>query len=921
MRGRLQVWLGALALVAAAVCLRWPALPREIWNLDEANTCVFAQHVLQGDVLYRDAVDTRGPLMVYLLAAELRVVGDWNMTGLHLALTLMLGLTAILLWRTVVRLGGGGAGAWAAAVFTLANVLYIDPVDAFTTHTEWFVLFFSALGFWLLAHAWHRLHAGLAGLAGVSFGLSYLAKQPGLLDAGTAVVWIGLYLWFDPTARRERFKMLGMLAAGLTTVALAAPLYFWLQGALRDYQFWVWTYSTRYYLPEVTAADHWRALGAPFVLAWQQMPWFALGAVIAVAQMLRSLARSLGKQLAGQEVPLLALGWASSGVFASALGGRSFDHYSIQAIPGLSLLAGWALNLAWTQARTATGRGRGRALLWRSLALLPFALGAVQAGRRLSSLDLEPSPAKAVGEVVRACTQPSERIFIWGFYPEVAYHAQRISASRFAFANFLTGMIPWTNLDPDKDTTYAIVPGAWNQLWTDFERHPPAVIIDTNVHRGYGKYPLTRQARLWNYLQTNYVEIEAGRMHSRGFRVYRRTGEPLVGTPSAVPDPALRIQPEFPEGTPSTAFHVRPPTGFVAAELLVNGRSLGAVALAAEQGHQLTFTYRAAVHGRNPVITAQAQRRDGSLAIGPAYRIADLPSQPVIACGSFEVPALESTCLSGPLVWLPREQVFSSHAPARLVFPRPPTLMAVTFDFGMFDGAYAPERRPPTDGIELQVSFEPEHGPSRRLFTRALYPQTVLTDRGRQRVTVDLPPHESGRIVLVLSAGRQSDASSDWAYIGPIQGMMVPLTLTLGKEKHLPVDFDAPLGMALVVEDGRPVVLIHAPASIEFMLPADLRSLSGEFGMTQSSWQNSRGHTAGIDFIAEHVAPDGRVTTLWRQRLDPARVPLDRGIHRFHFPLPVPSSGRVRLRSAAAYPPDNSYGYSCWANLVAHPTP
>ena len=148
-------WGAILALVGGALVLRWPALPREIWNLDEAHTCVLAEHVLHGEVLYRDIVDTRGPLMVYILAGVMSVAGEWNMHAQHVVVALMLGLIAVLLWRMAARLGASGPGAWAAVAFSLLNLVFLDEVDVFTANTEWFVVFFSAVAFWLLAVAWH----------------------------------------------------------------------------------------------------------------------------------------------------------------------------------------------------------------------------------------------------------------------------------------------------------------------------------------------------------------------------------------------------------------------------------------------------------------------------------------------------------------------------------------------------------------------------------------------------------------------------------------------------------------------------------------------------------------------------------------------------------------------------------------------
>ncbi len=910
---RLPVWLGALLLVALSVLLRWPSLPREVWNLDEANTTVFAQHLRQGDVMYRDVADTRSPLMVYLLAAELRIVGEWNNRGLHLGLAVMIGLTGLLLWRTVRRLDGSAAGGWAGVLFVVASVLFVDPVDAFTTHTEWFVVFFSALGFWLLAHAWRRSDAAVGALAGFAFGLSYLSKQPGLLDGLTAAVWIALLAAFDPADRRRRLRVLAALAAGAAAVAAAAPLYFWSRGALVEYQFYVWTYSTRYYLPEIPAGEQWRALGAPFELAWRHLPILAVAGGLGALLALRGLGRALRLQLAGQEVPLLALGWTASGVIASALGGRAFDHYCLQALPGFCLLAGWALDVAWS--RGASGRG---AFAWRLLVALPFFVAGAQAARRLRTLDLDPGPARVTGQVVREWTRPDERMFVWGFYPEAAYYAQRLNASRIVFANFLTGLIPWTNVDPDRDTSYAVVPHAWETLWSDFGRRPPAVILDTGTRRYYGKYPISRQERLWTYLLDHYVEVDGDRLMVDGSRLFRRRNATLPATSSPTLDPTLIIRAPISGDAPTDRYVTTIPDGAVAAEFYVNGQGEGAVAVPSGRSHQLTFFYRPDRHGREPAVAVRVQRADGTVATGPVKVLPPPPPVPAIQAGEVALPALESSCLTGPPVWQPREQVFSAHAPARLVFARPAALLGVSIEFGLFDGAFAPERRPPTNGVELQVNFLPDHGPRRRLATKAIYPAAIAADRGRQRVDVDLPPRESGRLEILITPGRENDSSSDWSYFGRIEGKALPVSLTVAGEPRLPVAYDAPYGLAAVDEDGRRFTLAPAPTAIEFDLPAGVATVTGECKMLRSSWAQSQGHTAGVDFIAETLGPDGKVTEVWRQRLDPAHRPEDRAVHPFTFAVGNPSPVRLRLRSAPSHPPDNSFGDAAWGQLRAN---
>ena len=910
-----SVWWGTLALVAATLFLRWPSFSRPIWNLDEANTCVEAEHIRAGGVLYREVVDTRTPLLVYLLAAEAAVIGDWNMPGQHAALAIMLGLTAMLLWRTAARFGSGGAGTWAAAVFTVLQVVLLAEIDAFTVNTEWFVVFFSAVGFWLLAHAWSRPKGGLALLAGMSFGLSYLTKQPGLFDFGAAVVWIALFIAFDGSARRDRLRELVALAAGFLAVVGGALLYFAAHGALRDYLFYAWTYSTRYYLPEVSTLDRAIALRMPFRLAWINAPLIGAGVVIGAGLLLPGLVRSLRARLAGQELPLLALGWTASGVLGSGLSGREYGHYAIQVLPGFSLLCGWALNAGWSRARAASAAWR--AVIWRGLVLLPLAVGAVQYGLRLRHLNQGPSLEKPVGEVVRAYTAPADRIITWGFYPEMNYESQRLSASRFVFSNFLTGLIPWTNLDPNKDTAYAIIPGAWEQFWQDLDRHPPAVIVDS-PHRGYVKYPLTRQTRLWAYIQAHYIEIEAGIARPNGFKVYRRTGAPLTGTPTGPVDPALTLNEEK-VGLPHPGvLHVHLPAGFTAAELMLNGVSTGSVQLPPDGTHQLTFTYLPAFQGLFPSVSVRARRPDGSLVAGPVYQIeaSQFPPPPVLVIGEVVLPALVSECLTGNVLWMPGERVFSAHAPARLVFERPAVLQLVSFDFGIFPGAYAPEQKWPTDGVELQVSFKPSQGPLERLLTKPLNPRDNPADGGSHHVEIALPQGKAGQLVVVISPGPQSNASCDWSYLTNLTGGPMP-TLAYGTTHRLPDALEDPLGLVADVVDSHPVVIAHAPSTVEFALEPDMRTVSGSCGLLDTSWNGAKGQTDGVDFIADQVAPDGQVTERWRQRLDPARIPADRGIKSFTFPLTTPVSGKLRLRAVPAHPPNNAFGYSYWSNFVA----
>jgi hypothetical protein len=395
-----------------------------------------------------------------------------------------------------------------------------------------------------------------------------------------------------------------------------------------------------------------------------------------------------------------------------------------------------------------------------------------------------------------------------------------------------------------------------------------------------------------------------------------------VGNNSGAVDPSLNLQVEMPGGVRGLLIQAGVPTGVTAAELLLNGQSLGSVPLLPSQPHQLTFNCPPAALGPDPVLTLQVKRVDGSLAVGPACTLAGvkLPPVPVLAVGDIEFPAFEAESPTG-MPWLADKKVYMANAPSWLAFERSPTLKAISFSFGIMEGAYAPDQPAPTDGVELQVSLQPESGPTQLLLKKKLNPRWIFADRGPQLVKIDLPGKIAGTLRFLISPGPNSDPSCDWSYISRISGQAPPIALDHGSERHLPIDYTAALGMAQVAVGAQLVAVIHVPAMLEFQLKPSMRTIKGEYGLLDVSWNGEKGHTAGIDFIAEQVAPGGVATELWRQRLDPANVPADRGLHTFTFDLPQPVVGTLRLRSAPAHPPDISFGYSYWANLIASPAP
>lgn len=918
--------LFALVLLAAACALRWPMLDRQIWNLDEGSTVTMAELVRDGKVLYRDAADNRTPLVPYAKALVLAVAGDWNMNAIHLALALMTGLTAVLLWAIGRRLGQEWTGVFAAGVFTLLQTGLLPPIDSMTAHTGWFLILCSALGFWLLAGALAARSAGRALAAGVAFGLSYLAKQPGLLDFGAAVVLVGIILGADPARRADLRRLLPALVAGFALTLAATAAYFAAHGALADLVFYAWTYNTRYYVPEVSVADRLAAMRIPFYLLLTRQPFALLLGLLAAAGLLHAAFGGLRRSRSPiAPLPWLILGWTAAGLLSTALSGRDFGHYSIQVMPGLALACGWLLarGLAWAREARAAPRPANVRLLG---ILTALGLASLAVPLVASWVQREPDdPAGTeVGQLVQRHSRTDERIFVWGYVPEMHVYARRLPNTRFVYSVFVTGLIPWTNLDFLQDTAYAIVPDAPAALRGDFARRPPAVIVDGTGLRGFLKYPLERQGWLWRTIEYEFAEIEPEYARARGFKVYRRIADARYGAPfpRELPvDPQVRL--EAPAAVPpdtTARVQVSVPADTTVVELYKDGELYRRLERPAGTPGTVAFF---AVGTDLPLgaRTLQAVARGATDRAGAPRRLEvaesarQPPPGPPLEFGGVAHAPLEAFNLHGALARLPGNDHWDAHAPSKLVYARPPGVHSVHFSFGLRKDISADPHANRSDGVEVAVQFESASGQLRTLYRRLLAGHGAPEERGLQTAEVALPPDEKGRIILWISPGLRSDAAGDWAYWGTVRGEGSPARLAFRGGTVHAAEVAAPLGLNWFEVQGRRVLAAHAPSHFDFPLASGMHLLRGSFGLLPEAWTGPK-RSAGAVFEVLHLPPGGAPRVLFSQLADPAHNPAHRGPQDFTVDLPYPSTGVLSLSVRPAHPENNAFNYTYWGPLA-----
>ena len=916
----------ALFLIAATGLLRAPGLGKKFWNVDEAVTFTMAQQILAGDTPYRDAVDQRPPLAPYAQAVVFALTGDWNLRAQHTVLALMIGLTAVLLWQVGRRIGDETTGVAAALWFTVLALMLPSVRDTMPAHTAWYLALFSTAGFWALAAAWHSGRTAWAAAAGFAFGLSVLAKQPGMLDFGVALVLLTLGALSQPDRRRALVGHGAALFAGFAAPLLVTGIYFAAKGAWADLVYYTWTYNNVLYVPEVPGLKRWSTMQVPFALAWEYHPAVVvLGMTAAMGLLVRAI-RGFLRRPADFDLPAwLILGWCASGLISTTLSGRGFTHYSIQLIPGLSLACGWLTARGWIAGRNwASNKTVRQAVVFAITAgFAAWLLGPVPA--RIRAFDLPDPGSDTFAELVRRHTSPHERIFVWGYTPEVYVLSERLPAVRFLYNTFVTGLIPWTNLDPLKNTDYAIVPGARDRFLADWKSHPPALVADGRTQRGFLKYPLEKQPWLWPLIERDYAQVETAATEPLGAWLFRRLDpvQPALLPAGLSVNAELHLRSGSAKSGESARITAQTPAGISELDLYLNGRLYRHLLCPVTAPVSVVFFIPAADwSGKNPRLQAVALGPQATRLASAELELQATPPSTIIGGPPLDfdgrsIAAEESSTGTGAPQLLKPDYPghWDAHAPSRVVYPWLPGMNSLAFAYGIEDAALAREPPNHTDGIEVVVQVEDRTGQTSVVYRYHFDRELARRAGGHTVGYTPLPKGGSGRIILQMTPGPDMNMAYDWSYWLWLRASHSPIALLAGGKTVYPLRVESRAEPRQTEFNGRFITIVDAPSTIEFATTPDMDDLSGGFGLHDTAWFEQE-KTTPVDFVISLVKSDGTETRMLERTLDPAHNAADRGSQQFHFRMPQPVGGTLRFSARPKTKLENAHAYWSELNIV-----
>jgi len=380
---KIESWLPLVVILLLVLLLRLPSFFEPVWYLDETIYLTIGNALNNGQVLYRDIVDHKTPVIYYLA----KVGGQ---TQFRLLLTFWMLATVTGVYILLKKIGLNKKIVW-LATFGFGVVTSLPIVEGLLPNGELFVMGFVVGGLVLLSSSkiWSLAfnnHTRLSNqnearkfklfFSGFLLGLAILTKVPALFDVlGVAtLVYVGFWrqrtqqsFWTDLKYFLQSIsRELIWISLGILTPIVLSIIYFTARGAGPEYLQYGLLYNFRYagsWVPTTQAVfNTLLSLPAKFAV-------LMLGVLIIT-------------RIRNRLHPLVFWGslWTMLALVAATLSNRPYPHYFQQIILPLTFLISGYIQvcLDWWEKRSqapATHRGLlANSLLTGSLLILFMAI-------------------------------------------------------------------------------------------------------------------------------------------------------------------------------------------------------------------------------------------------------------------------------------------------------------------------------------------------------------------------------------------------------------------------------------------------------------------------------------------------------------------------------------------------------------------
>jgi hypothetical protein len=437
------VYYGALALVifgAALIRLHLRDFPLE---RDEGEYAYAGQLMLQGVPPYKLAYNMKLPGTYAAYAGIMAIFGE-SPRGIHEGFLVLNALTIWIIFLLGARLFGRLAGLTAALSYAL---LSLSPsVLGFAAHASHFVVFFAMAGLLLLLKAERTNKAYLLFGSGLLLGVAFLMKQPGILFAIFAAVYLVLIESRDvlTTGRAFRWaevaRKLITLSLGVVAPFLIVCLLLWRAGVFGTFWFWTFTYARQYVgILSLTAGRVILRMTLPGVVGPSWPLWVLAGVGLTAFGWNRKI-----RDNAIFAIPLLLFS------FLAVCPGFYFrQHYFVVMLPALALLAGAAVESITEKLPAGLARSAPVAgfVVLCGMVLLPqwhFLVRMAPNDASRAVYGFNPFPeAIPIAAYIKSHSTAGSTIAVLGSEPEIYFYSGRHSATGYIYTYGLMEAQPY----------------------------------------------------------------------------------------------------------------------------------------------------------------------------------------------------------------------------------------------------------------------------------------------------------------------------------------------------------------------------------------------------------------------------------------------------------------------------------------------
>ena len=461
--------------------------------VDEALYSEIANVILDGGVPYRDAWEQKPPGIYFLYALIFLVFGRNNLIAVHWIAAIAISLTAI------------GIFCFASIIFSkqtaiISAFLYCaisscgSAAHFQAANTEIFSVLFAvwAIFFFFKQNGKFINYFN----CGLLTALAFFFKQPG----GLILILFIIYLFIKNFKDKQLFlKHISAILSGFLSIVLITVFYFLINKSLFDF----WMVGFWHNVLYMKGND----IGFGLFAIKKNIPLFVRNNYVfyipALTMFLFSSIKLIRAKLNANTIGLKYIFmfiWFPLSFISTSLGWRFEGHYFYFFFPAVCVLSAECFvqfyNYLYLRQKYISfifAMLYLSGLLYSLIYHTGFPPGFQKKYRVFMDLqENEGNFISGISRYIRQRTSQNDKIFVWGFCPEIYTISGRRCASRFVFCNFLIGQMTGDKyFYMDMERLDRTIPGAWDKLMTDLHKNMPSYIIDTSTidYFKYNKYP------------------------------------------------------------------------------------------------------------------------------------------------------------------------------------------------------------------------------------------------------------------------------------------------------------------------------------------------------------------------------------------------------------------------------------------------